>query len=379
MKRLHSRTAILRGPEAIELANVAIDVSTTPHLILRTLLAGIDGTEIARYFGTLPPDYFHKLEGRACVMGDEILGEVVSIPDKMTAWSDLKVGDRVVLEPKIACHACKYCLAGHDIHCEQQRGFGVIPFQESPGLWGGFSELICVPAGAKVHKVPEGISDERALLSAVVLADGVRWAQDKGQVRPGDEVLVIGPGPQGLAAVAGASWAGASRIVIAGRSQDRARMEFARSLGATDVIDVDSTGIAQALAGLTGDGMIDAIIDCGSRQCQVASLVPQLRKLGRFVVVSVGVQSAEPFPTAVVQKREITVVGGRGPRSATIMSAIQRAMTSPRPLEKIISHTFPLDQITDALGVAGRRIASTTDCIKAVIDFRGTAAGAKHV
>jgi len=312
-------------------------------------------------------------------MGDEILGEVVSIPGGMTAWSDLKVGDRVVLEPKIACHACKYCLAGHDIHCEQQRGFGVIPFEESPGLWGGFSEFVCVPAGAKVHKVPDGMSDERALLSAVVLADGVRWAQDKAQVRPGDEVLVIGPGPQGLAAVAGASWAGASRIVIAGRGQDRARMEFARSLGATDVIDVDATGIPSALADLTGDGMIDAIIDCGSRQCQVATLVPLLRKLGRFVVVSVGVQSAEPFPTALVQKREITVVGGRGPRSATVMNAMQRAMNSPMPLEKIISHTFPLDRIAEALGVAGRRIASTTDCIKAVIDFRDAAAGAKHV
>lgn len=372
-----SRTAILRGPEAIELAEVEIDLAASPHLVLRTLLAGIDGTEIARYFGNLPASYFHKLGGRACVMGDEILGEVISIPAGSANWSHLGVGDRVVLEPKHACNACKYCLSGHDIHCEQQRGFGVIPFEESPGLWGGFSELVCVPAGAKVHKVPEGVSDERALLSAVVLADGVRWAQDKGQVKPGDDVLVIGPGPQGLAAVAGAAWAGASRIIIAGRGQDASRMKLAVALGATDVIDVDAASLPAAVAALTDDGLIDVVIDCGSRQCQVASLVPLLRKLGRFVVISVGVQSTEVFPTALIQKGEITVVGGRGPRSTTVVTALSRVVSSSAPVERIITHRFPLERVSEALSVAGRRIASDTDCIKAIIDFR--MAGAHHV
>lgn len=376
---LLSKTAILRGPEAIELANVEIDLHASRHLVLRTLLAGIDGTEIARYFGTLPASYFHKLGNQACVMGDEILGEVAAIPAGVAAWSHLLVGDRVVLEPKHACNACRYCLAGHDIHCEQQRGFGVIPFAESPGLWGGFSELVCVPAGAKVHKVPEGLSDERALLSAVVLADGVRWARDKAEVKPDDEVLVIGPGPQGLAAVAGAAWSGASRIIIAGRGQDAARMELARALGATDVVDVDATDLETAIAALTADGQIDVVIDCGSRQCQVASLLPLLRKLGRFVVVSVGVQSTQAFPTALVQKGELTVVGGRGPRSATVMAAMSRAATSAAPLEKIITHAFPIERVSEALAVAGRRLPSETDCIKAVIDFRGGKAGARHV
>lgn len=374
---MRSRTAILRGPEAIELADVEIDVAASPHLVLRTLLAGIDGTEIARYFGTLPSSYFHKLGGRACVMGDEILGEIVSIPAGAANWSHLRVGDRVVLEPKHACNACKYCLSGHDIHCEQQRGFGVIPFEEAPGLWGGFSELICVPAGAKVHKVPDGISDERALLGAVVLADGVRWAQDKGQVKPGDDVLVIGPGPQGLAAVAAAAWAGASRIIIAGCGQDASRMQLARALGATDIVDVDAVGLAEAVSGLTVDGRIDVVIDCGSRQCQIASLVPLLRKLGRFVVVSVGVQSTEAFPTALIQKGEITVVGGRGPRSTTVATALSRAVSSSAPVEQIITHRFPLERVREALSLAGRRIASDTDCIKAIIDFRK--AGAHHV
>ena len=99
------------------------------------------------------------------------------------------------------CSSCaanlSYCSRRHPVN-----SYGMIPSLKHPGLWGGMAETLYLDPCAQLHQ----ISDDIPAVTATVahsLADGWTWAVQVPRLRPGDTVLILGPGPRGFGLLAG--------------------------------------------------------------------------------------------------------------------------------------------------------------------------------
>jgi len=160
------------------------------------------------------------------VPGCDVAGVVESVGDLVDG---VAVGDEVVVNPAVACGACRACLGGESPLCAQ---FQILGEQR----WGGHGELVVVPA-RNVTPRPVGRSWEEC--AAFGLATLTAWRMlRRGRLRAGHTVLVVGVGGGvSSAALALAKHAGAHVVVT---SRDQAKLEHATALGADEVVDSDA-------------------------------------------------------------------------------------------------------------------------------------------
>jgi threonine dehydrogenase-like Zn-dependent dehydrogenase len=200
---------------------------------LRVRLAGICGSDLGMLSGRTSL-YFSSVVSLPFVPGHEVVAELVD------DCGDLPAGTRVVIDPVLACEArgvepCEACAAGATNRCSR-----VTVGDVSAGLQtgfchdtgGGWSEQLTAHR-SQLHPVPDGISDEQALLAEPV-ACAVRTAARAG-VRPGDRVLVSGAGLVGLLAThALRELTEAGEILVVAKHPHQ--REWALELGATEVV-----------------------------------------------------------------------------------------------------------------------------------------------
>jgi len=161
--------------------------------------------------------------------GHEMVGKILEIGECV---SGLTLGDQVVIESSSACGRCENCRNAQQELCTDVRSFFM------KGTF-GFAEEAIVPA---ISAIPfEDLSPEVACLSEPlgVAIDMVRLAD----IKLGSNVLIMGPGPIGLMAVALAKRSGASKIFVSGTSRRPVRAEIARQFGADAVIYVDKENL----------------------------------------------------------------------------------------------------------------------------------------
>ncbi|MDH2416976.1 alcohol dehydrogenase catalytic domain-containing protein [Nocardioides sp. CER19] len=200
---------------------------------LRVLMSGICGSDLGMLAGTTSL-YFSAVVSLPFVPGHEVVAELID------DCEDLPAGTRVVLDPVLACAArgvepCPACAEGDTNRCAR-----ITVGDVSPGLQtgfchdtgGGWSEQL-VAHRSQLHPVPEGLSDEQALLAEPV-ACAVHTAARAG-IRPGDRVLVSGAGAVGLlATLALRELTEAGEILVVAKHGHQE--ELARAFGATEVV-----------------------------------------------------------------------------------------------------------------------------------------------
>lgn len=159
-------------------------------------------------------------------IGHEFSGEVVEIGSHASNPSNLKIGDKVAVQPTVACFRCGPCDEGY-INCCDAAGFVGLS-----GGGGGMSDFVCVEAQF-VFKLPDHIPlDVGALVEPLAVA----WhAVDQYPIKKGDSALVLGAGPIGLGVIQCLKARGAGRIIVAEVAAER--QNFAKLFGATDVLD----------------------------------------------------------------------------------------------------------------------------------------------
>jgi threonine dehydrogenase-like Zn-dependent dehydrogenase len=200
---------------------------------LRVLMSGICGSDLGMLSGTTSL-YFSAVVSLPFVPGHEIVAELVD------DCEDLRAGTRVVVDPVLACAArgvepCEACAQGATNRCSR-----ITVGDVSPGLQtgfchdtgGGWSEQL-VAHRSQLHPVPEGLSDEQALLAEPV-ACAIHTAARAG-IRAGDRVLVSGAGAVGLlATLALRELTDAGEILVVAKHghQENLALEF----GATEVV-----------------------------------------------------------------------------------------------------------------------------------------------
>ncbi|MFW6078633.1 MAG: zinc-binding dehydrogenase [Gemmatimonadota bacterium] len=278
------------------------------------------------------------------VLGHEIAGTVAS-PDPAGRFSE---GERVLLPAVLSCGSCVACRSGRENICARSVMLG-------NNVDGGYAEYIAVPA-KDLFRLP----DEIPLVEGAIIADAVTTPYhavvNRGRVRPGDRVAVIGCGGVGLNVVQIAAALGA-RVVAVDIAPDK--RDWARRLGAESVLDPsDAERIDRAVRDRTGGGADVAFEVVGKPETQELA-VSSVRTGGRVVLVGYS-PSGMRLNGGRVMFRELDVVGSLGCRPVDYARAIELVRQGSVEVVDLVTHRFPLDEIDRAFDVlrAGGSIRS---------------------
>ncbi|KUL51416.1 S-(hydroxymethyl)mycothiol dehydrogenase [Streptomyces sp. NRRL F-4489] len=199
------------------------------------------------------------------LLGHEAAGTVEEVGDGVTG---LAAGDYVVLAWRAPCGDCRSCRRGRPWYCFDSRNAAQpmtlpdgTPLTPALGI-GAFAEKTLVAAGQAVKVDPSARPEAAGLIGCGVMA-GYGAAVHTGAVGSGDTVAVIGCGGVGNAAVAGASFAGARRIIAV--DIDEGKLDGAIRFGATHTVNSRRTDPVEAVRELTGGHGADVVIDAVGR------------------------------------------------------------------------------------------------------------------
>ncbi len=313
----------------------------------------ICGTDLHILKGDVPA----VIDGR--ILGHEGVGTITEIG---SAVSTLAVGDRVLISCISACGACSYCHQGLYAHCLADEGASGIGWIFGHLIDGTQAEYTRVPfADNSLYKLPEGVSDEAAVMLSDILPTGFEIGVRYGRVKPGDVVAVVGSGPVGLAAIMTAGLYGAARIVAV--DLDDNRLEMARKFGATDVVNSGSPDFIDEIMALTDGLGVDVAIEAVGIPATFDTCVKVIRPGGTIANVGVHGKPVE-LPLQDLWIKDIAITMGLVSCSTTPM-LLKLVAQKKLAAELFVTHRFTFDQVLEAYDTFSR--AAETKALKVVI------------
>jgi alcohol dehydrogenase/L-iditol 2-dehydrogenase len=223
-------------------------------------------------------------------LGHEFGGTIASTGRAVRGFRE---GDRVVSETAaVICGTCGMCRSGRYNLCPARKGFGY-------GVNGAMAQFVKVPARC-LHHVPDALPFDLACL-AEPHAVAFNAMCMNATIRPGDTVVVLGPGPIGLLCARMAALAGAHPLVVAGLTADGPRLETARALGATHVVDVQHEDLAAVVRDLSPLGA-DLVCDASGSSRTFDAALALVRPDGQVVKVGWSPESLAVNVNPLVQK-----------------------------------------------------------------------------
>ena len=341
MKKVKSM--VLYEPFKMELREFNYPQITPDEMIVKVDLVSICGGDPIEFQGR------NVKTSLPLILGHEMVGTVAEVGKIASDIYQVREGDKVSVEPYVICGHCKYCLSGYYQLCEQSKIYGVnISSDTPPHLWGAYGEYMFIAPGSKVHKIKEGVKDEAAVLSSV-LGNGVRWIRTKGKVKFGETVVIIGAGAQGLVTILAAKEANAGKVIVIGKEDLQLKWDLAKEFGATHFIDLAKDDQPmKSVQDITVGRLADVVVECTGVPQLVELGLDLIRPRGRYVLVSTNGFSKVPLTTDKIVFKEIDLLGGLG-QSWDTEPAIDLINAKRYPLEKMITHTFPLEKAQDAM------------------------------
>jgi alcohol dehydrogenase len=192
------------------------------------------------------------------------------------------------------------------------------------------------------------------------LSNAIRWTTEIPQLAPGSSVLIQGPGQRGLCAVVAARDAGAAEVIVTGTTGDEHRLELARLLGATGVINSGKNDPVEAVAEITSGRMVDVVVDVSAGNDAAFDVATRsVRRGGEIVLAGLnGHRPAVGLITDRVVLNEIRITGALSAGYTAVKRAISLIESSRYDLEILCTHTFPLGEVEQALKTLGRENGS---------------------
>lgn len=319
------RAAVFRAlgqPMAIE--EVPDPEPLANELVLHVKSCGICGSDL--HASDLPPGL-----PAGTVMGHEFAGEVVAIGSE--ARESWKEGERVCALPYIACGRCAACLAGDGTQCSGilATGLGGVP--------GAYAEYVRVGTHESL-RLPEAVSWEDGA-TVEPLAVGLH-AVRQSALAPGDDVLVIGAGPIGLATALWARFFGARSVVVSEMAPGR--LELAERFGATHCIDASKENVAAAFSRLTG-GPPRILFECVGVPGLLQQCIMMAPARAKVVVVGVCMQPDTIFPgLAIIKELSLQfVIAYRKPDFQFTLDMLEtgRIASAPMITDRVDLEGFP--------------------------------------
>lgn len=341
---------VLVEPRRLEAREFAIPAIDAESALLRIEACGICGSDYEQFEGVLRTP-------TPVIPGHEPLGVIEAIGDAAAKRWGVDVGDRVAVETVLSCRFCSPCLGGNYSLCKTRRLYSYIPLDQPPSLWGSYAEYMFVDRQSILHKIDPELPASTAVMFNP-LGAGFRWAVEIPDTRPGDRVVILGPGQRGLASVLACRVAGARQILVSGLEADHRKLELAREFGADATIDVQNENLRQRVAELTEGEGADVVVDVSSYSTEPVAQALDLVRPGGTIVLA-GVKGFQPIPHFVSDKivlKEIRVRGAIGVTSSGYRRAIELIEAKRHPIEKMHTHDFALRDAELAIQTLARKI-----------------------
>ncbi len=347
-----AHVAMLTGLEKFEIKEYPMPTVGDDDILVKVEGCGVCGTDAHEFkrdpFGLIP-----------VALGHEGTGEVVKVGKNVTkdsAGKPLKVGDKVVTcmifkdNPDITMYDLnKQNVGGADV-------YGLLP-DDDIHLNGWFSDYILVRGGSTVFNVSDLDLDSRILIEpCAVLIHAVERAKTTGILRFNSRVVVQGCGPIGLICIAILRTMGIENIVAI--DGEEKRLSFAKEMGADHTVNFkDHKGIealTEAVKDAFGGYYADFAFQCTGSPIAHSNIYKFIRNGGGLCELGFFINGGDATinPHFDICAKEITTVGSwvyTLRDYATTFDFLKRAKGIGLPMEKLITHKYPLSEINQAL------------------------------
>jgi len=317
--------AIMVHPGKIEFNEVPVPEVQPGQIKVKMMRIGVCGSDIHVNHGK------HPYTSYPVVQGHEVSAEVV---EKGSDVTNVKVGDRVTIQPQVVCGTCYPCTHGMYNDCEVLKVMG---FQTT----GMASEYFVVDA-KKALVLPEGMSwDHGAMIEPLAVAvHAVRRAGDM----KGKKVLVLGGGPIGNLVAQTARAMGAADVLLSELSAYR--LDAAEKCGISTV-NTSKQDLLEMIVEKFGTDRADYIFECIGINPTMKQAIECARKGSTIVVVGVFGDLAS-MNMGLVQDHELTLIGTAMYREEDYIKAIELVGAGLIDFDALITHRFKFLDYTDA-------------------------------
>lgn len=330
------KAVVLHGPGEYDVETVDIPKPGRDEVLVKIMGVAICGSDPRLFSGGSrnngwPPQY-------PFVLGHEFAGQVVELGEGVV---DLEIGDRVAGEAHCGCGHCEMCKKGFYNLCLNYGREGSGHHHYGHNTRGCYAQYQKYNVKA-LTKMPDSMSyDEGTMVDTAGTAyNAIKLTG----IEPGGYTVIIGPGPMGIMAMEIANAMGSQTIMI-GRGH---RLEVAKELGATYVVDFEKTEDVVAAVREITDGLgAHQVIECAGNTSAFMEAILMARKNGHVAFISIPSEDGQLMAAKHMIMNQITVHGVRAnPNcSKTVVDLIAQKRIDAKG---IITHTFPMDEIHEA-------------------------------
>ncbi|MDF2839298.1 MAG: alcohol dehydrogenase [Clostridia bacterium] len=346
---MNNKAIFMHGTNQMIWKDVPVPVIKENEVLVKIEAVGICGSDVHYFQHGRIGDFV--VEGDF-ILGHECAGEVVEVGSSV---KNLKIGDRVALEPGKTCGKCEFCKTGRYNLCPDVEFFATPPYH------GVFTNYVSHPEDM-CFKLPENVSNvEGALVEP--LAVGLH-ATDIGGVKLGDTVVIYGSGCIGLVTLLASKAKGASKIILVDVLKNR--LETAIKLGATHVINPMESDVVKTIHEITEGKGAHVVIDTAAAVVTVKQTVDVLKIGGTIVLVGMTPKDEVEFNFMKLMGKEgvvKTIFRYRNLYPVAINAIASGAIN----VKDIVSHEYDFEDTEEAFDFV---VNNAKDVVKAVIKIK---------
>ena len=324
------KAAVFIGPNRpLEIQERPIPVPEHGEIVIKVAACGLCHTDL-HYIDHGVPTFAPP----PLILGHEASGTVFAVGDGV---ADRHVGDRVLVPAVLSCGRCEACRRGRENICAN----GVMLGNH---IDGAYAEYIRVPS-KDVLALPPDLPLEEACLIADAVSTPYHAVVNRGEVRPGQRVVVFGCGGVGINVVQVAVAAGADVWAVDVKQQ---RLAYAEQFGAAHLIDASGIpDVAKAIRRETGGG-VDVAFEAIGNPATIRQALDSLHRGGRLVIVGFSAQPAE-LPVGKIMFAELEIRGSLGCRPVDYPRIIELARSGKIRVAPLVTERVSLGEINHGL------------------------------
>lgn len=317
----------LEAPNQVSIQNVPLPSKKIDEVLIKVESVGICGSDIGAYKGINPLVTYPR------ILGHEIVGKVLECGNNMP--NNIKIGDRVIVDPYIYCGKCYPCSIGRTNCCADLKVIGV-------HINGGMQEIISHPAHL-ITKVPDNVSLELLPLAEPLTI--ALHAIHRTNVKTGEFVTIIGAGAIGLMTALATKLYGATPILI--DILDK-RLDYAKSIGIPYTINSLKENALEIIMKITNKQLSQVVIEASGANESIQNTLKYSSFAGRIALTG-WPKKETALPTNIITLKELDIYGSRTSKGE-FEEALYLLSSGKFNPDNIVTKIISFDEIPEYIG-----------------------------
>ena len=336
------------GP-GLEMADLPDPVIKDDEVLIDIKACGICGTDIAINKWM---DWAADIIGEnfPVVIGHEFGGDIIETGKNVRNFNK---GDYVVVEPFITCGHCYFCSLGRTNLCVHRSYLGM-------HVDGGMASYAAVPESV-LYKLPAGIPPHYIPMLET-LATCIHPVE-RLNIKPGDSVGIVGPGPIGLCLLQAVRIAGAAKTIVIGTEKSRSRLAVAKELGADLTVVKGAEDIMENTLSMTSGLGVDVAFDSTGTVDGIMTALDMVRRGGEVCLVGVSDDPVPIKPFSQLMMKEVNIISSLARVPSSWHRAIRLVESGRVNLDILIGKRVPLEY-----AMQGFEMAQNREAVKIVLE-----------